>query len=408
MQTTMKPDRSALAYDPNETLAAFQARQHRAYEAGRRALHERRIKVQLLHLYESLVRCVGANQYAWVGEAYLAEEFGVDVATIKRWMAKLVQAGLIRRQRRFATTSLTFITTYDRPALVEADDTDDTDEVDPVTAQHDSATAHVNSVSAPAAPQPEVQTAHDAGVSFVPESAPTFGANLRRLNLKTDHLSFGGGESSSAAGAGADREVTQLLEREGVADFFLAPMLSQKSLDELRAVSTYLNHQRNVVDRPKLFAWLVSRDFGAQLLSGKHTRRRKQRPQPPADGQTYLSGELAYLIQGWSAAQEDAPPDAQPVPAPSASQDGGAPPSTLTETWQQVLDRLRQALPASEFVTWFQDAALVDLTTERAVVGVPNIFARETLTQCYQAQIAQALYASCGRAVPVQIELGGP
>jgi hypothetical protein len=380
-----------LVYDPQDTLATFQTRQHRAYEIGRQAWQQRRIKVQLLHLYEALVRCVGANRYTWVGEARLAEEFGVDVATIKRWMAKLVQAGLIRRQRRFATTSLTFITAYDPPSTVS---------------EHD---ASEQPVSPPehAAPQPEESGAINAAGSFAPESAPTFGAKMRRLNLKTDHLSFGGGRTSCTPAMTPDWEITQILEREGVADFFLAPTLYQKSIDELRAVSAYLNQQRNVEDRAKLFAWLVSRDFGAQLLSGKHQRRRQQRPMAATDGQKYLSGELAYLIQGAHVVQAEptcTPPD---DPAPSASAQAEPLDATLTQTWQQVLHCLRQALPAQEFLTWFSDAALVHLTPERAVVGVPNIFARDTLTQCYQAQIAQALHARCGRYVPVQIELGG-
>jgi hypothetical protein len=228
---------------------------------------------------------------------------------------------------------------------------------------------------------------------------------MRRLNLKTDHLSFGGGRDSRATATPPDREVTQILEQEGVTEFFLAGKLAQKSIDELRAVSAYLNRQRNVEDRAKLFAWLVSRDFGAQLLSGTHERRRKQRPKAATDAQKYLSGELAYLIQGANMAPPPATPPDAPAPQPEAQAE--PPSATLTQTWQQVLDALRQALPAQEFLTWFSDAALVDLTPERAVVGVPNIFARDTLTQCYQAQIAQALHASCGRSVPVQIEIGG-
>ena len=110
------------AYDPTESLEALQSRQRHAYEVGRQALQERRIKVQLLQLYETLVRRVGANAYTWIGETRLAEELGVDIATIKRWMARLIEAGLIRRQRRFATTSLTFITAYDPLAIDNADE----------------------------------------------------------------------------------------------------------------------------------------------------------------------------------------------------------------------------------------------------------------------------------------------
>ena len=110
-------------YDPHETLDQFRTRQHQAYAAGRRAWRERLIKAQLLPFYEALVGYVGQNQYAWVKEQTLADEFEVHAATIKRWLARLEDAGLIRRQRRFATSSLTFIMAY----ADTADRTYDTD-----------------------------------------------------------------------------------------------------------------------------------------------------------------------------------------------------------------------------------------------------------------------------------------
>lgn len=422
MQASLRP-MPDLAYDPHETLTAFQARQHRAYDAGRHALSERRIKVHLVHLYEALVRCVGANQYAWVGEARLAEEFGVDVATIKRWIAKLVQAGLIRRQRRFATTSLTFITAYDSPAPTTAID-----------------------VSEPTDIQPEPQTVHDADAFFASDSAPTFGAHLRPLNLKTDHLSPGGGSSSSTRVAGVDRTITNLLEQEGVTDFFLAAMLFQKPLDELKAVSTYLNRQRHVEDRPKLFAWLVSRGFGAQLLSGMHQRRRRQPSAQATDSQKYLSGELAYLIQGLNpipaqptpVPRDDAGPStavqAEPsVPALTRTVQRGsradqplhegtqhewargamphagdeqAPPHALANLWSRVQAGLAQRLPSADMETWITPTALAALDTEQAFIETPHIFARDIVADTYRDTIAAVLQDVTGKHYVVEIVIG--
>ena len=58
-------------------------------------------------------------------------------------------------------------------------------------------------------------------------------------------------------------EKQALLEQEGVAGYVVEDVLIQKPLPELQAVSRYLNSQRNVQVRPRLFAWLASRDFGA-------------------------------------------------------------------------------------------------------------------------------------------------
>lgn len=61
---------------------------------------------------------VSGNKHTWVGKDTWAAKFHVDESTIKRWIAKLVQVGLIRRQRRFGTSSCTYITAYDRRTMV--------------------------------------------------------------------------------------------------------------------------------------------------------------------------------------------------------------------------------------------------------------------------------------------------
>src|SRR5919199_2183834 len=122
-----------LRYNPHETLAAFQARQRHAYQAGKTAWRAGRINAQALQLYEELVRYVGANTCAWVKEETLARELDRSVSTIKRWMQQLVQAQLIRRGRRFGATSLTFLTAYDPvDAAAVQDDAQDATQAAPV------------------------------------------------------------------------------------------------------------------------------------------------------------------------------------------------------------------------------------------------------------------------------------
>jgi hypothetical protein len=395
-----------LTYDPHESYEQFCARRQAAVEQGRQAVRERRISGDLFLFYEYLIERVGGNQYTWVGEETMAEAFRVDASTIKRWIAKLVRAGLIRRQRQFATSSRTYITAYDPTLLL-----DEEIEAPAVTA---TAEPQAASDQAEADPDQADQGSIPEALSFRRRSAPTFGADLPPDSIKVQHLNPGGG------GAGDSRknqalapEIRHLLEREGVQGFYLAPQLQQQPIEELRAVSRYLDQQHNVRDRARLFAALAVGGFGALLLAGRvpqrppHTKQRGGRPQAQAartdDHLKYVAGTLAPYIQGGSAQPEAALPVSDPTPPtaiPAAASD-------WMQTWQQALDALRPTLTDIEFQTWFADAHLLHLDDRHAVVGVPNIFARDHVMTCYQAQIAQALATSCGRSVQVQIELGG-
>ena len=108
-----------LRYDAHEPLPAFRERQRQAYQAGKSAWRDSQITAQALQLYEELVRFVGANRFAWVKEQTLAGELRRSASTIKRWMQQLVEANLIRRERRFGATSLTYITAYEPDADVD-------------------------------------------------------------------------------------------------------------------------------------------------------------------------------------------------------------------------------------------------------------------------------------------------
>ncbi len=110
---------SHLLYNAHETLEEFRERQCRAYHTGKLAWREGLINGQALQLYNELVRCVGANKFAWVKEDTLAELLGRSVSTIKRWMSQLVSAELIRRGRRFGTSSLTYIVAYNQSSDLE-------------------------------------------------------------------------------------------------------------------------------------------------------------------------------------------------------------------------------------------------------------------------------------------------
>lgn len=404
-ETWTSPERSSLTYNPRETRDEFLARQRRAYDAGRRAWQERRIPAYLIPFYETLVERVGANSYTWVSEETLAQAFQVDVSTIKRWIARLVRVGLIRRQRQFATSSRTYITTYDATTELLAG------EAAAATATGIQATPPTTAGcdDQPDSPvsTPEDQSAAPPGVSFRRIDKPSFGANVRR-DSKIDHLNPGGGRKHTLADHSVAPDVLRLLKQEGVLDFYIAPLLGQYSLPELTAISRYLDTQRNIRDRARLFAALACRNFGAQLLAGREQRgieasprtsgNRSAAPHPDAHLR-YISGNLAPYIKGWDAQQ---PEISVPAREPTSSHQG-APCGAL---WQQVLDHVQHALPEGEFKTWFEEASLLTADDTAVVVGVPNIFARDKLQAEYAPLLSDAFRARCGTQVQVQVVIG--
>ena len=404
-------ERPSLVYNVTETHAEFQTRQRHAYNAGRRAWQERRMPAYLIPFYEALVERVGANKYTWVSEETLAEVFQVDVSTIKRWIARLVRAGLIRRQRQFATSSRTYITAYD-PATMLLDGEAATATVDESQATRiEHAQPSDDQVAVHTAAQ-EDQEPPTEGVSFRRRYEPSFGAHLRP-DPNTDHLNLGsGGKHYTPGSCSTTPDVIRILEQEGVQEFYLAPVLRQQPAAELTAISQYLDTQHNVRDRAKLFAALACRDCGAQLLAGRKQQAPQRRVKHPIPARSddhlkYISGSLAPYIQGGGA------PLAESVPATSgtSAQSGLAhtEPSGTAEAhvWQQIHDHLRQALPASEFMTWFDQAVLLDLDSQRAVIGTPNTFVREYVEAHYQDCLVAAFQARYGPGVRVQVVIGG-
>ncbi len=355
-------------YDPQETLAHFRTRQQHAYAAGRRAWRERLIKAQLLPFYEALVGYVGQNQYAWVKEQTLADEFEVHVATIKRWLAKLEDAGLIRRQRRFATSSLTFITAYDAVGQ-EIKNTDNLHE------KHQ-----------------EIEDYRQKDELCVArKNAPTFGAFLPPDSINSAHLTDGSG-GASATPDNEGHATATLLQREGVTDYYLLPAIDRTPVTELQAISAYLDRQHNVRDRPRLFAWLASRRFGAQLLQGHDGSARKHHPTP----------RHHRLLHHQSACDGTAGGSASPTAECRAETPLTGAAAELRTTWERVLAHLQQVLPPAVFTTWLADTALLALD-DQAVIGTPQVFARDVLCSDHLPLLQQALQTVVQRSIDVTV-----
>ena len=76
------------------------------------------------------------------------------------------------------------------------------------------------------------------------------------------------------------------------------------------------------------------------------------------------------------------------------------------QIWQAALGDLQLQLPRSEFDTWIKETTLVDLEDNQAIVGTPNIFAREKLEGRYVAPIRNTLNTILGYPVQVQVVIG--
>lgn len=76
------------------------------------------------------------------------------------------------------------------------------------------------------------------------------------------------------------------------------------------------------------------------------------------------------------------------------------------QIWQAALGDLQLQLPRTEFDTWIKETMLVDLEDNQAIVGTPNIFAREKLEGRYVAPIRDTLNTILGYPVQVQVVIG--
>lgn len=77
-----------------------------------------------------------------------------------------------------------------------------------------------------------------------------------------------------------------------------------------------------------------------------------------------------------------------------------------SQIWAAVLTDLQGHVPGHEFATWFMESALLDLSDDRAVVGVPNIFARDHVERCYRDILGERLSGVVCRHVDVQVVIG--
>ena len=65
--------------------------------------------------------------------------------------------------------------------------------------------------------------------------------------------------------------------------------------------------------------------------------------------------------------------------------------NSAKQIWQAVLGNLELSLSKANFTTWFKNTSVLDQTGEKIIVGVPNTFTKEWLTNKYNPDILKAI-----------------
>ncbi|PLS80244.1 MAG: hypothetical protein CYG59_09050 [Chloroflexi bacterium] len=80
--------------------------------------------------------------------------------------------------------------------------------------------------------------------------------------------------------------------------------------------------------------------------------------------------------------------------------------SEYRSIWESVLSMLKRRIPRAEFDTWISETTLIELGEREAVIGTPNVFAREKLEAFFMTIIEETLHSVLGRPVIVQFVIG--
>ena len=70
-------------------------------------------------------------------------------------------------------------------------------------------------------------------------------------------------------------------------------------------------------------------------------------------------------------------------------------------TWEAALGTLQVEVPKADFAAWFRDTAFVRAAADHLVVGVPTVFAKETVERKYHELVSRAVARAHGSDVGV-------
>lgn len=168
----------------------------------------------------------------------------------------------------------------------------------------------------------------------------------------------------------------ELLERENVNPAILTRAITVEQIQAWIAEADA--RQAEIKDRAAWLAW--------GIRSGRMPQEHPKLPPSHVPNQR----RAARPASPTTAAQESVSATAGPQPP---------------EIWQRALDQLRRQLPYGEFETWIKETSLIQVAEQQAIVGTPNIFARDKLSETYAPLIAATLHTLLGFPVQVAVVL---
>ncbi|MBV9790343.1 MAG: hypothetical protein JOZ51_19285, partial [Chloroflexi bacterium] len=171
----------------------------------------------------------------------------------------------------------------------------------------------------------------------------------------------------------------ELLERENINPAILTKAITVEQIQGWIAEADA--RQAEIKDRAAWLAWGIR----SGRLPHDHPKL------PPSSAQS----------QRGSAASAPSPVS---TPAAQGHTSEAASPQS-PDVWQRALAQLRQQLPYGEFETWIKETSLIQVDEQQAIVGTPNIFARDKLTETYAPLIADTLRTLLGCPVQVAVVL---
>jgi hypothetical protein len=356
-------------------------------------------------------------------------------------MSQLTTACLIRRGRRFGSASLTFITAYDQLTDLHEQPVASaslTKDLAPRASSHDG-TAEPSKEGADAR-LPSIQTTLDKSASadkaspessfFGHKSEPSISSFSRRHTIKSHHVKTGGCGDPEADQTknpvDESGEASRRLQAEGVADDAVIQELLGYPSSEVERVIHYVARCRSKDDprRPGLIVHLVRHNFGKYCHSSRDGRQgtmplnqtgggTRQPSRTADDSHRYVSD--AFCCHGISgpcpycnASMVIMLPTSDSGSLPNQDAISQAPCNDVEVTWKAILARLAETMTAADVSTWLKQTCLLDITSERAVVGTSNVFVRDHVQEVYSAPLSAALAAELGHPIQVEIVIDSP
>lgn len=388
------PDRCA-PEEPEQVRNDYAARRTYAYGVGEALALQRTISADAyLFLYKELVRLCKDRTYCWAGVAWLAQRLQTSPGTVKRWLTQLVNAGLIQRTPRpggdTALTSIPALQAYAEQIRTEQPP------AQPRRSMPNEALTEWH-VPSPPAIQPTEASFFAPAERIKAESRA--GSTSSRHTLKKPDpnpgpVGFGSSRSEHVPAASLPRPVADApgvrrLVEAGVADPGVLQDLAAMPLAEIDAICRYVAQQPHSYNPPGLIVTLARTGLGPALL------RRRER-----------STKRRSAAGAVSAPRASGNPPCQATVAPGTAVQETTEPSEWSTLWSTSKQLLAERIAAAEFTAWLDATQLIAWDGGRAVIGVPNVFARDALMSTYQSSIAEVLHTLTDTAVTVEVVIG--